>query len=67
MKIKIRRASRPGKANKDTKPCPSAVWDRGAWYITLERVEDLFALVEEVGDLVLSQEPGIVIYDDYME
>jgi hypothetical protein len=74
MEFEISRASREYNADlytKDKQPCRDAYEvdpdEFGkVWHIGIDTLEELLALIREVGTLVI-KEYSIIIYDDYME
>ena len=69
MKYYIRRISSYG---PDVKPCANALpeqdtcpWNR-SWCIQIDTVDDLIALISEVGEIIMGGD-YITIYDDYNE
>jgi hypothetical protein len=51
-------------------PCAEATGDPEAWYIDLRSLEDLIALSERLGPIIVfagDDGPSLEIYDDYRE
>lgn len=72
MKIRISRASQPGRPCKSP-PCEGAFQDGDLWFIEMSSLEEVLRLVDAVGGLIFdrfTQDDGdysILIYDDYIE
>lgn len=59
---------------KDNKPCEKAYkgepdrWGDIQWYIDIDSLDDIQALIDEVGeDIIIKKDGEIEIYDDYRE
>jgi len=50
-------------------PCQKATrGDDGLWYVELEALEELMALITEVGEwIIVKPQPAIEVYNDYRE
>ena len=68
MKFKIDRASC---ILNEPQPSKKSYQEDGEWYITIETLEQLLELYDEVGrqcsGLILYERNEITIYDDYIE
>ena len=75
MKFLIKRASFPDNRQQ---PCKDAKLKREIyfrsgeyrdteWEIEINHFDELMRLIEEVGDIVITKDNKIIIYDDYIE
>ena len=65
MKFRIYRTS-----DYENCPCDGAFKGIDSWFINIESLEELMKLIENVGDIIVSnsqKDPNIEIYDYYRE